>query len=497
MFRRRCKIDTKRGLSSWSISFGIHFLILVVLSLLTLSKPVVKALVLYAGFDHVEGTQELLPLTMENPQIGLPDGEDVIEMSAFSLEVSKTPVVTVELSSFQTTDGASENNTAFFKPSQLMQGLNAARAQPIGEALNGRTGPLKSKLLGQYGGNAESEAAVQRALRWLANHQANDGGWSFEHSQVCNGQCDSPGRFANARNGATAIALLPFLGAGHTHKQGDYQKTVDDGLRFLIAHMNKADENKELAGFNGSWFEPQGTMYSHCLATIALSEAYAMTEDPALRAPAQSGVDFLVRSQNRSDGGWRYSPGAPGDTSVVGWAMMALKSARIGGLDVPDATIENVSRFLTQVSSNHGSRYGYMRPDKNPHGLAATSAIGLLCRMYGGWPRSQRGLKLGVDSLLKIGPDVEHAYYTYYASQVLHHFGGEEWKQWNGKLRDAIVNKQIKEGHAAGSWLPNQELDGMAGGRLYTTAMMTMTLEVYYRHMPLYTESVLDDDFPL
>ena len=238
-------------------------------------------------------------------------------------------------------------------------------------------------------------------------------------------------------------------------------------------------------------------MYSHSLSTIALCEAYAMSGDSFLRPFAQSGLDFLVRSQNRLDGGWRYAPGAPGDTSAVGWAVMALKSGKIAGLSVPDDTFARTNRFLDRVSSGRGTSYGYMAPDKNPHGLAATTAIGVLCRMYHGWQKSDERLTRGVNAIAKMGPDRDRVYYNYYATQVMHHFGGERWEKWNNATRDAVIHAQIKEGHASGSWTPNQDLDGTAGGRLYATAMATMILEVYYRHMPLYTDSAVNDDFPL
>jgi hypothetical protein len=83
-------------------------------------------------------------------------------------------------------------------------------------------------------------------------------------------------------------------------------------------------------------------------------------------------------------------------------------------------------------------------------------------------------------------------YYNYYATQVLHHWGGEEWKKWNAVMRDHLIDTQETDGHARGSWLPTSSLGGSHGGRLYQTTLSIMTLEVYYRHLPLYRDRDLD-----
>jgi hypothetical protein len=76
-------------------------------------------------------------------------------------------------------------------------------------------------------------------------------------------------------------------------------------------------------------------------------------------------------------------------------------------------------------------------------------------------------------------------YYNYYATQFMHHYGGYEWENWNEKMRDWLVTTQEQHGHAAGSWMPGTRWSSH-GGRLYMTTMAIMTLEVYYRHLPLY-----------
>ncbi|MDA1214464.1 MAG: terpene cyclase/mutase family protein, partial [Planctomycetota bacterium] len=347
---------------------------------------------------------------------------------------------------------------------------------PEGSMFAGRGRAMRSALVAAQGGNSASEAAVALALRWFVEHQQPDGSWSFDHvGKNCDKTCDEPGGLASCKMGATSMALLAFLGAGHTHQNGEYSRHVRGGIDYLLANMKEEKSTIDLRQDNR-----QGNMYVHGLATMALSEAYAMTNDRKLLQPTQFAVNFIVKAQHKG-GGWRYEPNAPGDTSVVGWQVLALESARTAGLRVPRTTFGKTTNFLDSVQSNNGAAYGYMSPGNGP----TTTAVGLLCRMYFGWERERPEIREGVAYLSKMGPASENIYYDYYATQVLHHYGGDEWKRWNTTMRDHLVDTQIRRGHGRGSWDP-RDPHSSSGGRLYMTALATMTLEVYYRHLPLY-----------
>ncbi len=332
------------------------------------------------------------------------------------------------------------------------------------------------------GGNAQSEKAVAAALAWLARHQAADGGWSFDHRTAdCKAGCPNPGTLAQARVAATAMGLLPFLAAGETHKQGRYKKQVQAGLKFLIRNARATPHGSQLS--HGG-----GTLYAQALATIALCESLAMTRDRDLIGPAQAAVNYIVNSQDPQGGGWRYFPGQPGDTSVTGWQVMALKSADNAYLLVPPVVLERARGFLDHVQFADGSAYGYLDSQQS---TTASTAVGLLCRMALGWKRDHPALRAGVDGLMLKGVLPDNIYYDFYATQVLHHFGGEPWKQWNARMRDHLIAAQATKGHEAGSWFfldknPEDLQATLLGGRLYSTALAALTLEVYYRHLPLY-----------
>jgi hypothetical protein len=372
--------------------------------------------------------------------------------------------------------------------------------------LGGRGDDVRGDLAIAAGGSPGSERAVGHALDWLANHQLPDGGWSFNHTQAasCKGQCRNAGSATDARNAATAIALLPFLGAGQTHQSGKYKKTVARGLDYLLEHMkdgpegvprawNRLHRGEKLkqAARGATFFEPTtGRMYSHGLGSIALCEAYAMSHDKDLKQPAQEALDFICFAQDPNGGGWRYRPQEAGDTSMVGWQLMALKSGHMAYLKVPDETTAKAMKYLDNVSTNDGANYGYTGRGAGD----ATTAIGLLCRMYLGWKKDNPALVRGVEWLSNRGPSRDNMYYNYYATQVMRHWEGELWRRWNMVMRDQLTDSQAREGHEAGSWFfPGSDHGAGPGGRLYFTALAAMTLEIYYRFLPLYrTQSVED-----
>ncbi|HET6880033.1 MAG TPA: hypothetical protein VFI31_07750, partial [Pirellulales bacterium] len=271
-----------------------------------------------------------------------------------------------------------------------------------------------------------------------------------------------------------------FLGSGHTHSVGDHQAVVGKAIAWLVEHQ-KPDGNLFTEGSGNA------LMYSHGIASIAICEAYGMSHDERLREPAQRALNFIASAQNKSTGGWRYQPGEPGDTSVVGWQVMALKSGEMAGLDVPKATLDLASKWLTSASGMGGSlgRFGYQGPGDSP----AMTAEGLLCRQFLGARRNDPAVLAAANFLSERLPQAgqESSYYWYYATQVMYHMQGHYWTAWNERLRDLLVSSQIKDGHQSGTWDPHDGWE-QAGGRLYTTSLRLLMLEVYYRHLPLYQQ---------
>ncbi len=343
---------------------------------------------------------------------------------------------------------------------------------------SGRSNAGRQAAIQAYGGTAASEAAVNAGLRWLHSIQRSDGSWSFTDVGAAGGA----GVLPSAEMGATSMALLCFLGAGHTHvADGPYRELMTSGLKYLREHARRDASGADLRGSAGG----NSGMYIQGIAAICICEASALApQDKELHRLAEGAVNFIERAQDPRGGGWRYNPRDPGDTSVVGWQLMALQSARASGIRVSSRTRSKVRDFLNSVQSEGGSQYGYMRADS---ASPAMTSVGLLCRMYLGWQREREALRRGVEFLSARGPSSADMYYNYYATQVLRHYGGELWDGWNRVMREQLVGSQVTEGPGAGSW-DVTDPHGASGGRIYQTTLSLLTLEVYYRHLPLYKQ---------
>jgi hypothetical protein len=388
---------------------------------------------------------------------------------------SASPLNTVAITTESAqTDMSHQVSLASFA-STMRRGAGFPRWSYDGSRLtDGRSGALKGSLLNRYGGTAETEAAVERGLQWLARQQTSDGSWSFRGPYV------SGSNFEN-RESATAMALLAFLGAGHTQLSETYGGQVRMGLAWLCLQQSQD-------GSFGSSTPRHHTYYTHAQVSLALCEAFGITRDEWLHRPCLEATKHTVMAQG-GDGGWRYEFQGDSDTSVTGWCLMALISARSASISVPDKAFVRVNRFIDMVNSDNGARYSY-KP-----GLPATQAMtaeGLLCRIYLGWDRENKSLQRGSNELLQnhlIGTSNRPLYYWYYATQVMHHLGGEKWATWNASMKPVLLNSQVVDGPEPGSWDPADTVFDRQAARLYATCMSIYCLEVYYRHLPIYNSS--------
>ncbi|MDC3378906.1 terpene cyclase/mutase family protein [Planctomycetota bacterium] len=360
-------------------------------------------------------------------------------------------------------------------------------AGPLGQRTDKRT-------LRREGGSAKTEGAVVAALDWLRRHQAPDGRWDADGwSGQCEGErCAGPGHDTPRPQdhdkhdvGVTALAVLAFLGNGHTHRFGVYKDTVQAALRWL--RSQQAESGALGRSARRHW------MYDHAVATFALAEAYAVTRDVGLRRPAIRAVAFLVRAQNPG-AGWRYGvrPG-DNDTSITGWAVLAMKAARTAGLDVHPEVWDGAMSWFDTVTDTSG-RAGYVQADgrtafmqERPTQPPTNTAVVVACRLFSG-RASVRSLKPSVEILMdrlpQWDPSAEHVnfYYWYYGTLALFQAGGNRWRRWNRAMNAALVPHQRSEGCARGSWNAEGQWS-LAGGRVYGTAINALTLEVYYRYL--------------
>lgn len=340
----------------------------------------------------------------------------------------------------------------------------------------------------QFGGTEESEQAVETALKWLASTQHPAGYW--DASEYGAGTAPEstaahmrPNTGGDADAGVTALAVLAFLGAGHTPEHGEHAGTVRRAMLWLI-------QQQAQDGYLGGNADFVAGMYCHGMATFALAEALAMMADTAdtawLSRPLLPAVEFIIANQT-PDGSWRYvgRDNKYGDMSMFGWQLMALKSAETGGIPVPRATVQQMVKFLNDMSrGQNGGLSAYRSTDAASPTMTAEA---LFCKQMLGLRRSHASSDEAIRYLMQHLPSRTsmNYYYWYYGTLATFQYGGEPWRRWNEEVRDLLVSEQVPRGRFAGSWEPRGEW-GPYGGRVYTTALAALCLEVYYRYLPLY-----------
>ncbi|MBX6314511.1 MAG: hypothetical protein IRY99_16595, partial [Isosphaeraceae bacterium] len=381
----------------------------------------------------------------------------------------------------------------------------------VPEVYRSRLDPNRSARAIRAGASAESEKAVERALDWLARHQDPDGHWDAgtrkleglpvrgDHSftihcppgEICSGECF----YDEADTAMTGLALLAYLGAGYTHT-GDskHAPTIEKGIQYLLLVQKPDGDLRGRSVAVG--------MYCHAMAGLALCEAYALTGDERLRAPVERAVQFVLKARARDGMSWRYEPREPfGDTSILGWVILLLKSAKVVGIPVPDEARAGAIRWLDAVAEGRSRGLARYVPGRLVTSGMATdaryatptmTAEAWVCRQFLGVGGPGPASTEAANYLLAHSPARApyNLYYWYYGTLALYQHGGDAWKRWNAEVRDQLVRHQQTTGHRAGSWDPEDSKSQYdhRGGRIYCTALATLTLEVYYRYLRLYDE---------
>ncbi|MHC4914721.1 MAG: prenyltransferase/squalene oxidase repeat-containing protein, partial [Planctomycetota bacterium] len=346
-----------------------------------------------------------------------------------------------------------------------------------------RDGGGRKKATARWGGSSGSESAVEAALAWLHRHQEPDGHWDAK-------------KWEGTRKtdpGVTGLALLAFLGAGYTEREGRYKNTVAKATQWIVKQQGA--DGLIGKGFEGS--EEGDVGYNHSICGLALAEAYGMGKNASARTAAQKAVDYSINTHQCKGSGWRYTAGMEADLSVTGWFIMQLKSAKIAGLNVPNSGFQGAVTFCDTVSDQYG-RCRYKADWLTPN--HTMTSVGMLVRLYTGSRPDDPKVNGGANYLLKSLPvwgengNGVNMYYWYYGTMTMFQVGGEPWKKWNFALRDMLCDNQRvggpKDGSAEdvdGSWDPVGAW-ATRGGRVYSTAVGALCLEVYYRYLPLYRQ---------
>ncbi len=345
-------------------------------------------------------------------------------------------------------------------------------------------------------GGKPGARCVKIALDWLAEHQDADGGWDadgFMKHDPAGDRTDGPG-YANHDIGVTGLALLAFLGNGHTMTRGVHKEVVRRGIKWLASEQDRE---------SGLFGEEIGHafLYDHAIATLAMCESYYLDRSTVLKSKVQRALNYISRARNPY-GVWGYSvpPDGTNDTSVTGWMVLAMKSAEDAGLRVDREAFVAAAQWFDEMTDPGTGRVGYRETgsassrvrgmnDQYPveKGEALTS-VALLCRFFLGQdPAEEPLMGQHADLILSALPQWDpeglgcDMYHWYYGSYAMYQMGGDHWRRWRKAMEPAVIESQRKDGAARGSWDPVGPW-GKPGGRVYSTATMALCLEAYYRY---------------
>lgn len=366
-------------------------------------------------------------------------------------------------------------------------GIGGGAGGMFGDRFGGR------ENLAKKGGSRQTESAVEIGLQWLKRHQKPNGSWSGKFTDRCGqdpkftGTCDGEGH-GWVDPGLTGLALLCFLGAGNSTMVGTYKDQVKKGTRYLLDIQDES-----------GCFGPQANhyMYNHAICTLAIAEAYTLSDyNPLLKESAQKGVNFLVKAQNPNSA-WRYTARCnDNDTSVTGWCVMALKSAKAGGLEVPEQSMQWAKSFLDSMTDDTYYYTGYTARGKQYVNIPeCMTAVAMTARVFMGADAKDPYL-IGGAGLLQTSLPVwepqqgEHYpidyYYWYYGTLAMYQMGGDYWTTWNNKMKETLLAHQCRGGCQDGSWPMEDRWGKDGGGRVYTTAINVLSLEIYYRYAKVF-----------
>lgn len=362
-----------------------------------------------------------------------------------------------------------------------------------------RNGGGRKLMVKRHGGNRATENGVDSALAWLAYHQEADGHWDGRKYETD----------GNVDTFLTSISLLAFLGAGHTEKVGQYK----DNVRRAVAWLKSKQRANGAICQEDEQSQHHGTKiigYSAAAAAMAMSEAAGMANIPDTRESAQKAIDYCLKvHQNEADGAYGYTPG-DSRLAVHCWFVLAVKSAKVSGLNIPTANIEKALKYVEacshKVDGAPDDGYGpvmefYYRTEQRTSGTGGNKrwrlqAMGNLVRLFTGvapievnssvnWFVQQGGMpQWGECNTMAEGQRTVDIYHWYYGTLCNFQCGGENWTRWNKSMQAALLPSQRKDGDAAGSWDPTGDFYSR-WGRVGQTAISCLILEVYYRYAML------------
>ena len=370
-------------------------------------------------------------------------------------------------------------------------------------------------------GDAATEAAVMKALRWLKATQEPDGSWGTKPEFGLKRGMD--------KAAGAGFAILTYLAHGETPASKEFGPTVQKALDYLINSVYVVkDKNGKLAkdpNGNTPYIRMSGaggSEYGFLIGTYALCEAYGMTKNPNAREAAEKTLGRIISGQTAT-GGWNYNMArvtkdGPDDISFGGWAMQAIKAGKMAGIHLPgmEECIKKAVNCLKKRNYSEKAGFVYRATTNHKGGTGGLAGVGCLAMQLLGYAKEKevanalnvmRDWQPSLDKVYSYAPGKpENAqYYCYYAAQCKYQAGMCKdatpanftlWKKWNAEMKalytKAIITVTDKSGQPVtvkdpagkdrpiGRWENKDHYNYDVMG----TCLAALQLMVYYRYLP-------------
>lgn len=480
------KVFIKQHYAVFLISLCLHLCILFVISLVPSKQLEVEQSVRILN-EYVPIEKENLPQAIDLDQLVQVTDLYVLEETVApdndleSEPLEELPEEEVEIEG-QKLDSIHDHLALNVESLPMILHLPTKEAGRVPMAYHNRMGSNKKRAIQKFGGDDKTMASVEAALAWLAFHQEADGSWNVE-------KYDGNLNNESFAFSATACALLPFFGAGHSENTGQYKNTVKKGIRYLNSVISKKSVKKEAGKYNF------GKNYGTAIGLMALSEAILFGSSSMTQKHANHLAQELINQQLRLRKGWGYE-GAGEDLSVSGWVALGLKSAKDAKLKALKTTaarlvFNSYKRWVDEVMTDKKTGLACYQPDN--HGNAPNMTwVGMFQKQFLGFPKTDPFLKKAASNTLSKRwidhvfetKNIRDVYGIYYGTLAAFQQQGAFWDKWNANMKKYLIKSQ-KSGsnrETGGSWDPGERHVGKVGGRVMTTALLTLCLEVYYRY---------------
>jgi hypothetical protein len=462
------------------LSVAMHLVLLFIISLIPTESPMeeqnVTVITTIEEEEDIEEIEVIEEITLEPQEVEVEPVETEEPIEEEVVEIIEEPVESLDDNMEEVVDLISDEVSNVQDISNLATlGLSggASGASGLPSGYSKRTGPNKNKALRSGGGGRNTEGAVDAALKWLAEHQEPNGSWDAMKYEGG----------SNADLAITGLALLPLLGAGHNEMSGQYKDTVRIGIKYLNSELDKLEGNYKGQGFHNN--------YGNAIVLMALAETSIFGSSDRTQKHAEGiAKQFLDQYSGK---GWNYSSGGD-DFSVSGWVILGLKSAKAAGLycmDTPEAKkmFEGYKDWTANVMTDPKTGKGYYKPGS---ARLSMSWVGMFQKQFLGFDRYDPFLVKASEKLIEevkkgslVGTDkVGDVYQIYYATLSAFQQQDDVWKAWNPAMKHTLIGAQHRGDprQLGGSWDPTKGHTGHKVGRVGTTAMFALCLEVYYRY---------------